>query len=44
MFHTELGHIARDCKEEVGERERTEVKCVNCDLGSWSFLFLLVVD
>lgn len=25
-----MGHISRSCKEERTERERVEVKCVNC--------------
>lgn len=25
-----MGHISRSCKEERAERERVEVKCVNC--------------
>lgn len=27
---TEMGHIARSCKEERALHERVEVKCVNC--------------
>ncbi|KAI4160215.1 MAG: hypothetical protein LQ342_005927 [Letrouitia transgressa] len=27
----EMGHIAKSCPEELGEIERTVVKCVNCD-------------
>jgi len=27
----ELGHVSRSCKEERAERERVEVKCVNCN-------------
>lgn len=28
---SEMGHIAKSCPEELGEIERTVVKCVNCD-------------
>ena len=27
---SELGHIAKSCKDEKKERERIQIKCVNC--------------
>lgn len=28
---TEIGHIAKNCKQERTEAERTEIKCSNCE-------------